>query len=336
MPVSTETHFRQAKHTRPSGSLDILTYHAVTPSEPPLGDWCFLSQKKFMAQMKTLHRLGARVLPLADAASALLEGKLSGRCVAITFDDGYRNNVTAALPILEQFGFPATVFLVTGLVGEKKTLWPNRIIAAVQETRRERIEFRGHRYQLGSAEERRKASRELQHVVKRTSGADPNAASREIEIACGTPVDPEFEKDDNFSMLDLESVRKASRTGLIEFGGHTVTHPILSKLSCRELNKEILGSVSGVEELAERPCRTFAYPNGAPQDFDVRAVNLLATTNVRFAVTTVQARNQSNGDPYRLTRWDVGSDISLARFVATVSGLQPIFKKLYQPIARKS
>jgi peptidoglycan/xylan/chitin deacetylase (PgdA/CDA1 family) len=285
--------------------------------------------------MKALHRMGTRILPLGDAVSALQEGTLQGRCVAITFDDGYRNNITTALPVLEKFGFPATIFLVTGLIGTKRTLWSNRVISAVQEAKYERIEFRGHRYELGSLQQRRETSRRLQRLVKETDGSDPNSASREIELACGTAIDPEFEKEHDFSMVDEDAIHRAERIGLIEFGGHTVTHPILSKLSDMQLSNEILGSVARVEDITGLPCRGFAYPNGAPLDFDNRAVDLLATTNVTHAVTTVQARNHGIVDPYRLTRWDVGSDVLLPRFVATISGLHPAnLKKLLRSATR--
>jgi peptidoglycan/xylan/chitin deacetylase (PgdA/CDA1 family) len=325
------------KRIHSSGSLDILTYHAVTPNSPPLGDWCFLSLRKFAAQMKALQRMGRRVLPLADAVSALQEGRLRGRCVSITFDDGYRNNIATALPILERFGFPATIYLVTGLIGEKRTLWSNRVISAVQETKYDKIEFRGQRYDVGSLQQRRETSLRLQRIVKETNGSDPNSASKEIELACGTTVDPEFDKEHDFSMVDEDTIHRAQRTGLIEFGGHTITHPILSTLSDMELSYEIHGSIARVGDITGSPCRSFAYPNGAPQDFDQRAVDLLSGTSVTHAVTTVQARNMEADDPYRLTRWDVGSEVLLPRFIATISGLHPLsLKKMLRSTAGHS
>jgi hypothetical protein len=98
-----------------------------------------------------------------------------------------------------------------------------------------------------------------------------------------------------------------------------------------ELNYEIHGSIARVGDITGIPCRSFAYPNGAPQDFDQRAVDLLSGTSVTHAVTTVQARNLEADDPYRLTRWDVGSEVLLPRFIATISGLHPLNMKRMLP-----
>ncbi|PWK58197.1 polysaccharide deacetylase [Silicimonas algicola] len=314
---------QRGQANRTSGRLDILTYHAITPNKAPLGDWCFLPLCKFATQMRTLRRMGIRVLPLVDAVSSLLDGSLQGHCVSITFDDGYLNNVSLALPVLEQYGYHATIYLVTGLVGEKRTLWSNRVIHAVQSSHRESVDFRGHRYSLGSHEDRRTASRGLQRAIKEIAGADPNSASKEIEIACETPTEPEFDRQHDFAMVDEAAIRVAHRSRLIEFGAHTVTHPILLRLGDADLRREILDSVEQTGHLTGRECRTFAYPNGGPEDFDERAIDLLSGTSVKNAVTTVQARNRAGTSPYRLTRWDIGSDVTLLRFVATVLGVYP-------------
>lgn len=306
-----------------NGTLDILTYHAVTPGAPPLDDWCFLPARRFSAQMAFLHRFRFNIVPLKEAVDALAAGKLQRRTVAITFDDGYMNNVTTALPILERYGFPATVFVVSGRIGSRKGLWPSRIIAALSASERLQIRVGSQRYKLGSHENRVRTSRKLQAWVKAEFGDDPNAAAEIIERACGTTVNPAFDAESDFAMMPESEIRRTAAKGLIEFGAHSVTHPILSKLADANVDAEIRDSVARVEEVSGRPCRLFAYPNGSLDDFDDRAIAALKTTGVEASVTTVPARNLADADPFRLSRWDVGSDISLARFAATVSGLHP-------------
>lgn len=305
------------------GTLDILTYHAVTSGEPLLKDWCFLTARKFAWQMEFLHRIGVNVMPLADAADALFSGELKSRTVAITFDDGYMNNITTALPILERYGFPATVFLVSELVGLKTALWPNRLIAAIATTEAPHVEFRGQRIELGSVDERIRASRQLQQSIKDEAGHDPQTAVEEIERSCRTRFNPEFNKDHDFSVMDICSIRDSAAKGLLGFGAHSMTHPILSKLSESSLKNEVQSSIRNVEEITGAPCRLFAYPNGGPDDFDERAVRFLRETSVEYAVTTVQARNRMDSDPYRISRWNVGSDSSLTKFAAKLLGLYP-------------
>jgi peptidoglycan/xylan/chitin deacetylase (PgdA/CDA1 family) len=303
------------------GALDILTYHAVTPGKPPIKDWCFLPARKFAAQMRVIKHSGIPVLPLAEAVDGLVNSTLNRRAIAITFDDGYQNNVTTALPILERHGFPATVFPVSGVIDQRTTIWPSRVNAAVAACQRQSVDVLDRVYPLATKAERVLASRALQALIKSSFPSDPGAGAEAVEHACGTANNPEFERNHDFAMLDTASIRTATATGLIEFGAHTVTHPILSELTDRALRLEIHDSVGRVTEATGRQCRLFAYPNGALEDFDSRAIECLRAAGIDASVTTVQAQNRPEADRLRLSRWDVGDDMSLTRFTAMLFGL---------------
>jgi peptidoglycan/xylan/chitin deacetylase (PgdA/CDA1 family) len=106
----------------PEPNLRILTYHRVNDRHP--GDRMSVHPLAFRAQMEHLAESGRPVLPLAEAA-----GRLCGKgpplpvgAVCLTFDDGYRDNLEHAAPVLEALGFPAAVFLVTGRMGVAATI----------------------------------------------------------------------------------------------------------------------------------------------------------------------------------------------------------------------
>jgi peptidoglycan/xylan/chitin deacetylase (PgdA/CDA1 family) len=100
--------------------ISILMYHQVGEfSSPESHRASFCHVKRFSAQMWFLKRFGYNVVSLDQAAAALFEGQpLSGRPVVLTFDDGYRNFLDYAFPVLCRHRFPATVFLVTGRIGQ--------------------------------------------------------------------------------------------------------------------------------------------------------------------------------------------------------------------------
>jgi len=101
--------------------LRILTYHRVNADHPR--DRLSVRPEAFASQMEALARSGRPVLRLADALPALQGARpLPAGAVAVTFDDGFRDNLTHALPVLERFGFAATFFVVTGYVGSLETL----------------------------------------------------------------------------------------------------------------------------------------------------------------------------------------------------------------------
>ena len=97
--------------------IPILLYHHVDVP-PPAGGWrsLFVSPKHFERQMRVLHMLGYRGLSMRDL-EPYLRGEKTGKVVGITFDDGYLDNLEHALPVLQQFGFTATCYVVSGLVG---------------------------------------------------------------------------------------------------------------------------------------------------------------------------------------------------------------------------
>ena len=105
----------------------------------------------------------------------------------------------------------------------------------------------------------------------------------------------------NDLMMTWDQARAMSKTG-IEFGAHTVSHPILSKTGDKELEKEILESKQRIEEMTGQPVSLFAYPNGEAGDFDQRAIDLLKTSGFIAACSTIYGVNNGIKAPFVLKR----------------------------------
>src|SRR5262249_22556126 len=107
-------------------SAAIVMYHGVTAEPLPAFHWCQLPAPGSAEQIEFLAR-EYRILPVREVVRRLAYGQpLPDRAVALTFDDGFRNVLTTAFPVLERYQAPATVFLVTGLVGTNQPAWPDR------------------------------------------------------------------------------------------------------------------------------------------------------------------------------------------------------------------
>lgn len=105
-----------------SNQVPILTYHSVDDS----GSVISLNEREFEHQIASLHRWGYRPLSLIDAVRKVRAGEpLPARHVIFTFDDGFRNNLTIATPILLRYGYTATIFIATGYTG-KESSWPRQ------------------------------------------------------------------------------------------------------------------------------------------------------------------------------------------------------------------
>ena len=130
--------------------LPILTYHSLDSS----GSVISTAPSRFRSQMAWLHRKGFQTLSLAEAARLVRAGQpFRERTCVVTFDDGYETVYRDAFPILQEFGYTATVFLITDYCG-KRNCWPGHVSPVgeqsllswtqVEEMARHRIEFGSH------------------------------------------------------------------------------------------------------------------------------------------------------------------------------------------------
>jgi peptidoglycan/xylan/chitin deacetylase (PgdA/CDA1 family) len=280
--------------------LCVVNYHRILEVPDPL-----LESEPDLATFRWQMALLARcfnVLPLPQALAALDAGRLPPRAVCITFDDGYRSVHDLALPVLREFGLPATVFVTSGFLGEGN-MWNDRIIEAVQSLEGETLDLSDHglgSYALGSLEARKHT---LGRITERSKYLPPQARQalvERLEAMAG-------EHSASGLMLAPEMILNLQASG-IEIGAHTVTHPILTSLDDDTARLEITAGKADLEEITGRPVRLFAYPNGKPgMDFDARHVAMVRDAGFDAAFTTLPGPITRGHDRFELARsrpWD--------------------------------
>jgi len=280
-------------------------FHAVVPEPLEIHDSCFLDRRLFRQQLELISGY-FDVQPLTQAVLRLKAGELTGPTAAITLDDGYYNNYTVAFPELERLGLPASIYVCTGFVDTDRTLWACRILRAVLETRLRSMEWDGQMFGLS---DRAAKSETMYRFKKRLKQSQPEKLESEIDeierllgFEAGRPVSP----DSPFRMLTSGAIAKMAESGLMEFGAHTRTHAILSRLTAAEQGREISSSVEDMSALLQQPCRLFAYPNGNPEDYDENSIAWLRQSEVQVALTAVEGSNRWSEDPLELRREPIG------------------------------
>jgi len=227
------------------------------------------------------------VVPLSVllADNLRLRGQL-----AITFDDGLRNNVEVAYPILKALALPATFFVCPALIGSGAWLWNHEA--------RQRLQ------RLGLAPERIEARVES---MKRLPFAERLAEEARIREATPHFAPTEQERHE-FDLADWDEL-KALDPALITIGSHTLTHPILPSLDALHLEREISQSRKVLEERLQRAVELFAYPNG---DVDARSLDCVRR-HYRGAVTVEEGSVLPGSDHHLLPRLNVpGSRLRFA------------------------
>ena len=281
--------------------LSILIFHRV-PAEPdPLlpGEVC---AARFDRMMSVAAR-GFRVLPLAEAARQLREGRLPARALCITFDDGYADNQEVALPILQRHGLPATFFVASGFL-DGGLMFNDAVIECIRQTRQKRIDLLPVGVEglaTDSLAQRQAAISRLLPLFKYQTLAAREELLAKLRLACGNPPLP------TSLMMSSKQVQALHAAGM-EIGAHTVMHPILTELPDTQARAELERGRDDLQQLTQSPVVSLAYPNGRPGiDFDHRHVTMARELGFAQAVTTATGVSQSGDDPYQLPRftpWD--------------------------------
>lgn len=256
----------------------------------------------FTWQMETLANC-FNVLSLSDAIEAIKKNRIPPRAVCISFDDGYRSCHDLALPILTRLGLPATVFVTSGYL-DKGQMWNDRIIEAVRHLPEGIIDLRDVGIgvlTLLNQEDRKIISRQINDYCKYLTGENRIKVIEKLEKIT----------DKNYLlnlMLTPEMVFNLSKNG-IEIGGHTITHPILMKVSDEDAQFEIVENKRILEEIIGKPLCLFAYPNGKINvDFDQRHVQMVKAAGYKAAFTTAVGAASQTSDFFQIPRsrpWDI-------------------------------
>jgi peptidoglycan/xylan/chitin deacetylase (PgdA/CDA1 family) len=305
----------------------ILTYHGVLSGTDNRYDFLnqnFIAASVFEEQIRYLARHYAPQR-LADLVSCYRRNvPPPARSVVVTFDDGFENNYSVALPILQKHGVPVTVVLTTGMLDSPGAqLWTERIKRAIcfctRDTFALRLLDREIPCRLTSALSREALARQVLGLLKREPARSRDAVVAAIEDACGRPALQPHEME-RYRFLTWAQVRAMSAAG-VEFGSHTVSHPILSTLDDEGLRAELVISREQIESELGQECYAFAYPNGSHADFGPRDKRALQAAGYSCGLSLEGTLNGAGVDLYELDRINVGRRLNGPIFEAAVAGV---------------
>ncbi len=283
--------------------LSVLIFHRVLPQADPLFP-DELTAARFDELMALLAR-NTQVLPLGQALALRAQRKLPPRAVAITFDDGYADNLTVAWPILQRHGLPATVFVASGFLDGGR-MWNDTVIETLRASSREALDTAELGLGLGrlplvTVADRRRAIDAVLKAVKHRPVDERLALVQSLHAAAGSPRLPD---DLMLSTPQLQSLHRAGA----EIGAHTVHHPILAVLPDAEAERELHEGRRALQQRIDAPVDLLAYPNGKPrQDYDLRHAAMARKLGFRAAVSTAPGPVTTSSDDFQLPRftpWD--------------------------------
>ena len=293
-------------------SAIILTYHSIANVNfKP--NWLSVSPGHFAKHLEYV-KTNCQPLSLSELIETIRVGAIPNRAIVITFDDGYSNNLTHALPLLERFEISASIFIPTGFMKEAREFWWDRLSRIFLETQslppNLSLEFQGEQYdwKTQSDSQRENAFSEIKERIKPLPEADKDKILRRLEIWAGDKYKPR--KD--IRVMSIEELRELAESKYINIGAHTISHSVLPSLSLNDQKYEIVEGRKMLMTWVNTPIEFFAYPNG---DYTEETKRIVSEAGYKAAVTTNEGCVNKNADVFALNRchindWEIHTFIN--------------------------
>jgi peptidoglycan/xylan/chitin deacetylase (PgdA/CDA1 family) len=281
----------------PRAQLSVFIFHRVLPQTDAIFP-CEITALQFDKMMEWL-KTWFNVLPLDEAARSMKASTLPARAAAITFDDGYADNFSVALPILQRHGLTSTFFVATGFLDGGR-MWNDTVIESVRACTMATLDLTdlglGH-HSIVNSEQKGTAIGSIIQKIKYLPDA------RRVDLAHRLTLLAQVRPPDDL-MMTSGQVRDLRRAGM-QIGAHTVTHPILAVLEPQIARQEIANSKVFLKELLGEDIRLFAYPNGKPGTDYLPDVHPAMLRDLGFdaAVSTSVGTGNCKTDPLQIPRF---------------------------------
>ena len=293
--------------------LTIVGYHNITPT--PISKFSHsVGVRGFRQQVRTLRKI-ANVVPLHSAVNALRDGReLPPRAVAITFDDGYRDALDVAAPILLEYGMPATFFVVSGFASGECEAWWERLGWAVMTTALPTLHFHGQALALARRSQRFAAiNTVLQHMKTLNRDQRERELAEIVELLA-----PQGPPSSSRLFLDWDGCRALVRHGFA-IGSHSEVHTILAREDPAVQRQELARSRETLEAELDVSVDILAYPNGRRRDYSSATIEAARSAGYSAALTTVHGRNDASTPPFELRRVIVSPELGALGIMKAVA-----------------
>jgi peptidoglycan/xylan/chitin deacetylase (PgdA/CDA1 family) len=305
----------------------ILMYHRI--ADIACDPWSICVSPQHFSEHLAVLKKHAQLVSLQQLLQDNSDGVMPHRSVAITFDDGYADNLHHAKPLLEKFGVPATFFVSTGYLGKEREFWwdeleclllspgnlPDRLSLNINDNAQVWNLGMAASYPLEEcrrdcdskikAWEAKAGSRlEFYHLIWQALRSLHEEERIQLLDQIREWANADFIWRESHRSLLPEELLHLDRSNLVEIGAHTVTHSFLSQQSLATQEYELQESKVKLEKLLEHPVTNFSYPYG---DYSSETLELVKSSGFRSACTTISGLTWRRSDFFQLNRYPVGN-----------------------------
>lgn len=281
----------------------VLFYHGVHPQTDPWIQGLHIQPDAFIRQMRYLQH-HYEIISIEEYYRRFTEQTFTGKEVVLTFDDGYRNNLTVLAPILKSFSLPFTVFVSTNHMdtGDYFPTFKARAVVMCPSLSHLHIGCMQLDAPLGGRRQRQQVHKRISYELKHSGQARVDLICKELtdhlQPAAYRALCDTFQSD--APMTWQEVIRLKNEYGCT-IGSHCLDHFICDTFQDEaETSRQISRSKTVIEERLQTPCRYLAYPNGNTCPQALRAVE---TAGYDMAFNTDNSRLKTDSNPFNLPRY---------------------------------
>jgi peptidoglycan/xylan/chitin deacetylase (PgdA/CDA1 family) len=224
------------------------------------------------------------IISLDDMMTRMRERKTQKRFAVLTFDDGYKDNLTKALPICERYQVPMTVYVTTCFPDNTIVLWWDWLEQLLAQENHLQMNWRNqtHTFQLDTIENKERAHQTLKQLILTTDAAQQPQLFEQLFLSRGLNNEAYCRQE----VLTWDEVATLNKHPLVTIGAHTKNHLALAHLSAEEAWQEIIQGKNLLQEHLQSEIDHFAYPYGTALEVGAREMDLAKKAHFKTAVTT--------------------------------------------------
>ena len=225
------------------------------------------------AVIRLLKRRSIDIVSLDEARQRIFNPVNDRRFAVFTFDDGYRDNLTTALPVMKKYDVPFTVYVATGLIEGTADLWWRGIEALIRQQEHCLVQTGQGPLELDCSSNVKKQQSFAKLLNYLQTEVEEEEVQQKVRELCWLyKIDLDTMRAD--AMMTWDEIAQIAADPLCTIGAHTIQHPMLSRLSAKDARQEMLQGAAVLHaELGAKPAH-FAFPYGfkaaaGPREFDI-------------------------------------------------------------------
>lgn len=287
-----------------SNGPQVLMYHRVTRDEKVPG----ITPQIFEKHLQLL----SKYYQVVDIDTAINTSKLESTAqaqVVLTFDDGYYDFYTQAWPLLKKYNLPASIYITTDFIEGGMWMWPDKVREILNQSALDNITLPNIGELSLSAEHYENNWHRISDYclpmleTERSAYIDELALLFDVELPSRPPK--------RFSGLTWSQLQEMQADGL-NIGSHTLSHPILTRISQEHLERELVQSKQIIEEKLTTTVKGICYPNGMQADVSENVINMAIKCQYQYGL--IAYSHEQSESVFEISRISASGDIAALAF----------------------